>query len=891
MAKNTPLLSLAGQLLGSLRLLHGHSSSPYKFASDPLLGLSLHSLLPSQQKSTPWEIGTVRQATPYANCYLVQMPTGGGPIPCRSINSGSLGPIGVRGIGSIPINSRVAVLRSPNFGWGLILGTIPSLLNADQILNYFCSDAILPGSAVGYFNDDIYFGLQQWAGDASGIRDYSCGRPQDSLTGGEWGFLSETGIGIFVDSLQAFLRVDELCGLSLSYYDQYARLAGRNFDLWSSAFEVRSREDEGELLYYHGGAVYPWEALGALSPTGTPFQTNSPLETNPAILSTDLRDQSTIPFHRYREWGGYLGQGRKRMVCVPAPGDTYTQDGGPAAVGVFEENIALDGNYTLRTAAGCRIAKTLLIPVPHSRRLPEDQRGDSDGKAQNNYKESGYYGSATEHLVGQVDPGTDGNPLEKAAAGALDALSYETNWKGLHPFHYHAGDYQVPEENDNRSFTVESGAVDFSPLATQQNVDPPEPQTLAVDHRQPNAKYYALESFFEILEDGSIIIRNGHGAEIRLVGANVTIASPGDVNLRPGRNLLQWAGRDAILRARNSIDISASSKDVRIKAENNFQMLANTGGVLIEGRGAGTPDFQGKFGEDVIYGGVIIRAPVAPLISYSAGVYMRTGSESGSIGAGDIVLDASEGVNDIITRSGNFVRFLTAAEDYFGNSKVSAANTYSASGAQISGGIQVNGGAYILGSILTSGDIEAPRGSVSSSAGGQMGSYTNDPNALNQANQDIAQISQGFQAAIKAGNTESTAFQNSYYNDSEIGNDTVQSQVMFGFRDDPQQAQYNSANFVVVEDAWQQMVRLDGASGGMPWAEPAVDYQGTPTYPFPGNAQFQAQGGFVGLQQFTFRSNGHSKDRTDSAYQTATPTLAQWAQMSLNSDYRVCSAN
>ena len=81
--------------------------------------------------------------------------------------------------------------------------------------------------------------------------------------------------------------------------------------------------------------------------------------------------------------------------------------------------------------------------------------------------------------------------------------------------------------------------------------------------------------------------------------------------LKSGRNVNLWAGYDLILRAKNSIDGSASAHDVRLKAENNMMLLggnSGTGGVLVESRGAsGNFDFS-QSGEAVSFGGVILRA-------------------------------------------------------------------------------------------------------------------------------------------------------------------------------------------------------------------------------------------------------------------------------------------
>ena len=57
--------------------------------------------------------------------------------------------------------------------------------------------------------------------------------------------------------------------------------------------------------------------------------------------------------------------------------------------------------------------------------------------------------------------------------------------------------------------------------------------------------------------------------------------------------------KEAIIRAKGSVDISSNENDVRIKAEKNMQLLAGnsgSGGMLLESKGQGS--IQG-------YGGLI----------------------------------------------------------------------------------------------------------------------------------------------------------------------------------------------------------------------------------------------------------------------------------------------
>jgi hypothetical protein len=58
-------------------------------------------------------------------------------------------------------------------------------------------------------------------------------------------------------------RVDEECGVWHFYTDSLTRVAGHNFQLWTSGSEREDVDDEGEVYTVQGYTPYFWEALGA----------------------------------------------------------------------------------------------------------------------------------------------------------------------------------------------------------------------------------------------------------------------------------------------------------------------------------------------------------------------------------------------------------------------------------------------------------------------------------------------------------------------------------------------------------------------------------------------------------------------------------------------------
>ena len=110
-----------------------------------------------------------------------------------------------------------------------------------------------------------------------------------------------------------------------------------------------------------------------------------------------------------------------------------------------------------------------------------------------------------------------------------------------------------------------------------------------------------------------------------------------------GRSVISLAGDDTVLRAKNSIDLSATDNDVRIKAEHNLDMVGGMGGygrTLLENKSIGAPNNQdvlGREGEDIYGHGLILKADDSLVDMVGSRLYLR------SIQQGHIIVDADQG--------------------------------------------------------------------------------------------------------------------------------------------------------------------------------------------------------------------------------------------------------
>lgn len=886
------------QLDDMLRAFSPQSMGTIAFASNSLLTAELEL---SRFKHTPPQLvaGRIVQSLPMVHWYKVLLFDANGAMPCCAMSSTGMTPIGVRPTAPLTPGTIVLVARLTGQPTGVILGSIPSSRYDGNLAR---PDWLQQGGATGFKRERMHYETLRVLTDGGGVSDFNNNSPMDSTVSGEYGLTSETGIALFLDSFQAFLRVNEVCGLFLNYLDSYMRLAGWNLDLQTAAHEICVRLDEGENQYFEGCATYPWEALGSYSGQSTWTKEHSDVEVqyDQPVAKIEPTEQNLSPIYRYREYGGYLGQGRRRMVVVPrsiSTGQEKFDTTSPAEHGVWEESVALDGDYLMRSAKGLAFVKSLLIPAPKQKRLPEDQK---TGDKTTNYKASGFQGSGDEHnVVDQPANPNDGQSNSVRAAAALsDLLTYAGNWKGLHPFHYHKEDYELPEESELAPFQKSQEQLDYTELQDKQRLADPEPVEQSVDHRYGAVKYYQREAYIALLPDGSVMAGDGSGCEIRLVNGEVTVTSPADIRFEAGRDIHLWAGRNLIMKARKSIDASASESDVRIKAEKNMQLLsgnAGVGGCMIENRAVGTThQYDLLKGEDVIGSGILLRAPKSQVFNWASNIYLRTGGNAGgltlgegAIDDGDIVLDASHGRRSIMTNSLTFTRFIGfEADDLFGtNGTIQQANRFSGESTELGSGLTVKGSISAVqgGSLMLEGSISLPNGHISSRSGGDVGKL--EGISLQLALDSISRSKRVLANSVSVGNTQYEELRSSYYATGKIGNEELQVQAQFSFRDDDKQVQYGTADFTLPEARWQQMVRLDLATGGQPWKEKPVRYQGEDLYPFPGRKKLTEEACRLELKELVLYSAGKAKDRSDEAY--LSPTLAEFEKKVIDEVYLV----
>ena len=839
--------------------------------------------------------GVVHDCNPYTRIYRVFGDD------CSIVSCTRAGLLGHKLLGAYDASTLlpgtpVLYVTHPQHNSSFIVGVLPP---ATYQPKDGLSDMIGQGTNSGVLVEPAYKSAHPYlAGPA-----YAGRTPINSLEVGELDLVCETGLKLFLDSYMGSMHVDEFTGLWMFYWDQLCRISGVNFQRWTAGSELESYDDEGEHAWYEGVATYPWEQKGQLvAPGGSAVTNHFPEDGKVATVFsefpyyglTEPSYDNQQAYHRLQIYRGYLGQGEKKILSAPPVATGTVQQYGDSTqlLGLCEESTTLHGHKMIRSATSISLIKRPVIVVPRRKVLPPDPAGDT--AAGNGYKPSSYFGTGPDHSCNSSPEtsisGGAPNALEalSRASGVLDLHAYLFNWGSAHPFHYHVKDFDIPDESDITAIGNVQTAIDWGQINTDWYLSPPTPTAIQIDHRTGGTvNITENQSHITMLENGGIVIGDGFGAEIRLVGGEIRI-SGARVFLDAAQSVVQWAGRDIVLRARKSVDVTTTTKDIRMIAGTNVQISAghhvdgsgsgsSTGGVIIESR-ATAPNYTfGVPGEDAQHSGIILKAPQSEIVGLADSIYLRTGIPA-SVGdlpmamlgdpiaptPGDIVLDASNGDSDVITRS-DYVKHFNrcGVAMMWPDSSPDTVTIFTPGGAVIYGDTFVDGVLVNNGDLVTGGNIVAG-GTLSEEDDAASGSVDTGT---------------GFETTLQtwAAGCYTDQVDTNWYGAGRPGADATIVKMWASMRTT---ADYGTTAYLVMEPYWAQITRATGGSVPDTWTEEGLadgSSYGSMQYPFPG---YEALIGDTYYEQDLnlVDSDGTAVDRpsgyeTDPVYDTPTASV------------------
>lgn len=835
--------------------------------------------------------GWVVDGTAIANCYKVFVEKSRAPIIAAALSPTSHVCFGASSVNTYAPGTSVILMVHDKVGQAYILGAVPNVLDVGKRAYH---DYISQASRKRVDDCHKKYIKEPMNGQ---MVDWSCWRPWDATLASEWGAVSTTGIGISIDDFMLKVAVNEFCGIYGFYHDSLLRVAGYNLQLWTAGSERDAYMDQAECNDLQGYSPYPWESVGLIEPGLPMINEYEPKDyqcarAKPYYSHWENKHEFQQPYHRTQKFFGYLGQGQRSVLHAPPDGlqrftykpgssgspsppfessvkgkDGLSPDcgGGPSkdrdhqekpVKGLHEDNVSMDGRRFIASAKGVVLAKRMLLPMPQRIKRPESGDGDDADK---NYKAASKYGSGPDHkITGDIKTTDTKFPNMQRAAALMDMHGYLFNYAGIHPFYWHEKDFKTWEQSELKYADVNHRIPNFSQLKGSMYIKEQTPKKLKIDHRYNTQNFYETECFISLLEDGGVVIGDGYGAEIRMSGGCLILSAPGDVWMKSGRHTQAWSGGDCIIRAKEGVDISTTDRNIRIKSEQNVMILAGNdssereGGVLIESR-ANNPIYEfEQCGDDVIFGGIVLRAPKSEVVSIGHRIYMRTGGGGSSIPPGNITIDAGKGEAELVTKSNNIYHYMGEGGSMFHFFRSSPdedtvkANMFSKSFTLLAGPLGVDRDIISNGAGLFKKSLLVSQGHILTEAAAKGAIFVGpcDGDCQGQINEAIDKIKQLVDEELPqiGEQIDEGMLEQLWYADKRPGNSRLMDIMEFTFRTDEQ---YKIPDFLLYEDRWQQMARL---MGDIPerWTEKPVKSKACDeTWPFPGKKWLNEEPAYV----------------------------------------------
>jgi hypothetical protein len=796
------------------------------------------------QQPSSFAICTIEDCFAHTGLYIVRLPAGR-LVTAADLHHSSCMPLGARPASCYMPKSRVMIAAITGLPYAVILGAVPKELSDPNLV---LPESLVLRSMVGVFQDPLHYSV--FSSPNSDMTNHSAGRPADILSG-DWGSINDLGVAVFIGRLMATIKASDGAKMEAFWGDDLLRLVGYNFELFTAGAEERRINDEGEYNEIRRMAMFPWEGLGLSNMGNATMAANGRLMPDSAKAKYEPKQDDQLMIQRVLQLRGYLGDLDREFVCTPPPDTNEQYTTRTRYNGLLDILKSSTGAITIRSAKEIVLEKYALIPVPKEMIAPEDPLGDSI----DNYKAGDLQGGGSGYQMPEYVWGDDQNANIRSAQ-LFDQHAYLIGKYSYAPADAHKKDWYVPEESEINT-PVSSTVYDKSlRIGYQFMAALPGFGELVIDQRPGHtARYYRSRSCIHQLDDGSIVIEDGYGSQIAMKGGSIFLTCVGDIWAQPGRNFIAWAPHDAILRAGNSADISASKHDVRIKAERNMHILAGNdqskiGGILLESRSEG-PSLSTDWietGERVESHGITLKSAKSSVQLMGKDVYVGRNQQN----AGTVVIDGGKEGNlylrgrEILSRA-NSLLALMVESDASTDKQMFALNI---SGAVISAPTQI-GGTLVLaptgnateadlivsGNLLVHEGIAAGKGGIVTNGG--FAARTGAPN-VGKLNNDITLPDPSLytnnieQEVTLVDGVVQAQEQRSVLNSIDgPGNDDFQRAVGFSCRDTTLDIKLDSSTFLLYEARWQQMLRQSGNLTF--WDEPLVlAPNGDFTRPHPG---------------------------------------------------------
>ena len=406
------------------------------------------------------------------------------------------------------------------------------------------------------------------------------GRPLDILPG-DLAWINDAGGILALMHFMSALGSSERARIETYVFDDLVRVVSGNWQHWHAMGDTSILEDNGYATMEMSGSWFYPETLGEQTFTQTTADQDKKKETTAQgpFQFKPSPDSARVAKHRFQLFMGALGDMFQLFVCNPADGTVELAENQSKRPSMLQMAVRGNGEVCLRSAAGFSFERNDCLPTPKRMKDPSDPSGDVvDDKT---------LGPKVPYRYDESNPFA--RNLEMRDAEAWERAQDCQRFDEL------AKDFYVPEESD---IDAPKDAYDLANLASQF----------------PFQANKGKKAGFRVGPDGSVHIYDAWGGEICMRGGVVLISAPGAVLTQSGGSIVNM-GKNVIMKAQQSMDLTAASKDIRISGKGNVWLHSREKGILLQSdaESDGSNFTAGVTGEQSSSAGIVLKAKSAPI--------------------------------------------------------------------------------------------------------------------------------------------------------------------------------------------------------------------------------------------------------------------------------------
>lgn len=422
---------------------------------------------------------------------------------------------------------------------------------------------------------------------------------------GDYDIIDKQGLaGIHIGRYIAQLRGSPLCFIDASNISNTIRIVAPNIQ--NHTITTESILSNGYEI--HNIAINGSEAFGHSNTKVVELQEDPSFNNMFSGVS-----QSAIPFYRFQNIKGGLIGGKEDLV-ISYIDSQFVHNRFNEPYTIAKDRLSLDGSRSIISAYQFRSIKSPFINSVVQNGYNKEINTESNQFIDEN--RVAYKYEELEPNSNNVSFNIDDTALY-LGYNSISRNEYIKIYSEL--WAYEGLGVTSKDHTLGSSFTTQP---QVGPVSTSQYPLPPYIE-LTDPITKEKKKYYNSESFISQEADGSILIKDGYGSEIRMSRGNIYISPSLDLFIRPGRDLSCMVPRYSTINTQDHLTLN-TNKSIYIRAMEDCKIVCGTselGNLLLQ--------CNGNKQVDGMPNGVIIKSSNDVSISGQGSIYVLRNNNDG----------------------------------------------------------------------------------------------------------------------------------------------------------------------------------------------------------------------------------------------------------------------